>query len=456
MSLENRYIASIKLLAIADALGWITEGKKEREKVKACCGVEIIDRFYSWQARQTRFNDSIGNISSGSYSDMTQLLLSTARSITQNGACDYDYFAKQELIAWSLYKQGAGRTTSTAAISISRRKAQWNGNFFTVKQKGRDYRDCGANGAAMRILPITLVNVNNSAQMREQIFGNSIVTHGHPRALMGALLYGHMIESVLKTKKSNFSSNEFLKEIKNGLEGLSKLPFLSEPKYLEWLKVWNENNKNVDFHDLYSTTLTETTRKLEVLTNNLQNNIDVEQTFTDLGCYEKGKKHYGTSTVLAGLYIFCKYLDNPMDGLATAINTLGTDTKTIAVFAAGLFGALFGTSIIPQHLRDVQDASYLESVAKKLYRISQGEKIEVHKHQVNTFCLKDLSQIQDSNYSIGESIFYSPLGNGTIGSITLKHSDWGGGKKDRIHIGVNFDIGQSVILTKLINKPQSI
>ncbi|MBC8551108.1 MAG: ADP-ribosylglycohydrolase family protein [Candidatus Brocadiales bacterium] len=453
MSLENRYVASIKLLAIADALGWITEGKKSPKQVIACCGTKVIDSFHDWKARRTRFNDSLSIIDSGSYSDMTQLLLSTARSITQNGTCDYDYFAKQELVAWSLYKQGAGRTTSTAAISISRRNAHWNNNFFTVKQKKRDYRNCGANGAAMRILPIVLVNVNNSARMREQIFGNSIVTHGHPRALIGALLYGHMIDDVLKTKRSNFSSSEFLEGIKNGLEGLSKLPFLREPKYLEWFKVWNENNKNVDFHNLYTTILMETIQKLEVLTNNIQNNIDVNRTYLDLGCYDKGKKHYGTSTVLAGLYVFCKYIENPLDGIVKAINTMGTDTKTIAVFAAGLFGALFGTSIIPQHLRDVQDASYLESVVKKLFRISQGEKIEVHKHQVNEFCLKDLSQIQDSNYSIGESIFYSPLGKGAISSITLKHSDWGGGKKDRVYIGVNFDIGQSVIMTKLINKP---
>jgi len=452
MTLEDRYVGSIKLLAIADALGWITEGKKTKQEVKAGYGVENIDRFYNWKGRHSRFNDSLGKVSSGSYSDMTQLLLTTARSIKPGGTCDHEYFAKQELSAWTLYKQGAGRTTSTAALNISRNTAKWNNNFFVVQQKHRDYRDCGANGAAMRILPIALANAGNFLEMKESIFVNSIVTHGHPRALISALMYGYLIDNVLSADASIFKWPEMLKELKTGFRRKFELPFLNNPDYKEWLGKWNDNKQKIDFIKLYEEILSETIGKVEIVLHSLSKNIDCKQTFIDLGCFEKGKKHYGTSTLLAGLFIFCKYIDHPVDGILKAVNMLGSDTKTIAVFAAGLFGALYGTSIIPSHWHRVQDAKYLEEISKKLYRISRGEKVELHKRQTNNQRLKDLSQIRDDKYSIGETVFYNPLGKGKINSVIIKPSGWGGGIKNRLYLGVCFDIGQSCIFTKLVDK----
>jgi len=444
-------MGSVKLLAIADALGLITEGKKTKEKVKACCGVENINMFYDWKGRSSRFHDSLGMVSSGSYSDMTQLLLATARSIKPDGTSDYEYFAKQELASWNLYKKGHGRTNSTASMGIARKSAKWNNNFFVVQQKHRDYRDCGANGAAMRILPIALANAGNYLGMKEPIFGNSIVTHGHPRALISALMYGYLIDKILDVDINLYNCNDLLKELKTGFRSKFELPFLNDPDYKEWLLKWNDNKQKIDFLNLYNEILDETAGKVEILIHNLSNNADSKQTFIDLGCFEKGKKHYGTSTVLAGLFTFCKYINNPVDGITKAVNMLGSDTKTIAVFAAGLFGALYGTSIIPSCWNGVQDVKYLEEISEKLYHIALGEKVELHKRQTNNQGLKTLSQIRDDKYSIGEPVFYNPLGKGKINSVVIKSSNWGGGIKNRLYLGVDFNIGQSCIFTKLVD-----
>ncbi|NQT97170.1 MAG: hypothetical protein HQ562_05450, partial [Candidatus Marinimicrobia bacterium] len=99
-----------------------------------------------------------------------------------------------------------------------------------------------------------------------------------------------------------------------------------------------------------------------------------------------------------------------------------------------------------------QDANYLEEISKKLHRISLGEKVELHKRQTNNQGLKDLSQIRDDKYSVGESVFYNPLGKGIINSVIIKSSDWGGGIKNRVYLSVEFDMGQSCIFTKLVDK----
>ena len=188
--MKNRFKNSILLSAIGDALGWITEFEKSVDSIENKYDKSTIDSFYSWEKYVGgRFNGYLDKIKAGSYSDDTQLLLSVARSIKPDGSLDNYYFSKIELPAWLLYARGAGRTIKNAARKIERKSAQWNSNFFTYKagKTTLDYKDSGANGAAMRILPIALANHKKEEKIKEQIFANSIVTHGHPRAIAGAI-----------------------------------------------------------------------------------------------------------------------------------------------------------------------------------------------------------------------------------------------------------------------------
>ncbi len=84
--------------------------------------------------------------------------------------------------------RGAGRTIKNAAKRLSEvQSSRWYDNFFskfTIGKTTIDYRECGANGAAMRILPIALAN-GKWDKIKEGIFGNNIITHGHTRAILG-------------------------------------------------------------------------------------------------------------------------------------------------------------------------------------------------------------------------------------------------------------------------------
>ncbi len=216
MKAETKYKGSLKLAAIGDALGWITEFEKSRESLQEKYGIDYINSFYDWKKNVGgRFYGYVDYIKAGSYSDDTQLLLSVARSIKSDGFVNQEYFAKKELPEWLLYSRGAGRTIKNAAKKIERKSAKWNNNFFTfrVGKINVDYRQSGANGAAMRILPIALANFGEIDKIKEEIFGNSIITHGHPRAILGAMLYGYAIDTILKFIPENFNYTSFLTEL---------------------------------------------------------------------------------------------------------------------------------------------------------------------------------------------------------------------------------------------------
>ena len=99
MKAETKYKGSIKLAAIGDALGWITEFEKSSNHIKDKYQVEKITTYHEWTKYVGgRFNGYKDIIKKGSYSDDTQLLLSVARSIQYDGSVDNKYFAKIENI----------------------------------------------------------------------------------------------------------------------------------------------------------------------------------------------------------------------------------------------------------------------------------------------------------------------------------------------------------------------
>ena len=216
MKPETKYKGSIKLSAIGDALGWITEFEKNTLSLKEKFGTERIDKFYSWKKPVGgRFYGFIDNINAGSYSDDTQLLLAVARSIKKDGSLDHNYFAKIELPNWLDYARGGGRTVKTAADKISRKSVKWYNNFYNFKVNGinYDYKNSGANGAAMRVLPIALANLGDVEKIKEEIFCNSIITHGHPRAILGAMLYGYAINQIIMYRPEDFNWDKYITQI---------------------------------------------------------------------------------------------------------------------------------------------------------------------------------------------------------------------------------------------------
>jgi hypothetical protein len=171
-TLEDEYFSRIAGALIgsaaADALGWITEFVRGPEHMRKIYRSDRVTEYRSWQkATGGRFNTYIDYISAGQYSDDTQLTLAVARSLQSDGSVDVHHLAKVEFPLWLDYARGAGSTITGAARALQRRSANWNSNFFTYKHRGatQDYRDAGANGAAMRVAPVALANVNDQERM---------------------------------------------------------------------------------------------------------------------------------------------------------------------------------------------------------------------------------------------------------------------------------------------------
>lgn len=450
MTANTKYKGSVLMAAIGDALGWITEFEKSPESIASKYGVDKISYFHDWQKNVGgRFNGYVDKIKAGSYSDDTQLMLSVARSIKPDGSIDNEYFSKVELPTWLLYSRGAGRTIKNAARKIQRKSAKWNNNFFTYKAGSitLDYKDSGANGAAMRILPIALANLGDLDKIKEEIFSNSIITHGHPRAIIGAMLYGFAVDTIIRFTPENINYKNFLTELGSDICSKLSLSFLEKPEYISWEKEWNKRSE-LPFREIYNEVLLEVQDSLRNAYIFINNNESDFNALSGFGCYRNETKGSGISTVIAGIYLCCKYISNPVLGIEQAVNAIGTDTDSIAAFAGGLLGGLHGDKLIPKKWKKVQDYNYLIDIAYRLLAISEDRYTE---SSVDILCLqKSLNKIELDNYVEKEEVSFTPLGSGIVTIVDRQDTLTRG--KYNVILSVIFRNGQSCVFSKLLNK----
>lgn len=449
MKPETKYKGSIKLSAIGDALGWITEFEKSTQSLKEKFGTERIESFHAWKKTVGgRFYGFIDTIKAGSYSDDTQLLLAVARSIKKDGYLDHNYFAKTELANWLDYARGGGRTVKTAADKISRKSIKWYNNFYNFKVNGEnyDYKQSGANGAAMRVLPIALANLGNTEKIKEEIFCNSIITHGHPRAILGAMLYGYAVNQIIVYRPENFHWENYITQIGLDFPNKFELSFSNRIEIREWLKEWNKSS-NRTFESIYSETITEAQNQLRFIYQSLKQNIPVYDTLKQIGCFEPSTKGSGLATVIAGIYLATKFQDKPLEAIIESVNALGSDTDSIAAFTGGLVGALHGHGIIPNKWLSVQDNWYLDKTAERLLSISE-DRLEEPTNQLEPD-LKLLNNPQEDNFEINQRVKFIPLGIGTITFIDKQPTLTKG--KYNLILEALIDNGQSILVSKLFD-----
>jgi ADP-ribosylglycohydrolase len=450
MKPETKYKGSIKLSAIGDALGWITEFEKSPQSIQSKFGTDKIDKFYDWSKTVGgRFYGFTDKIKAGSYSDDTQLLLSVARSIKMDGSVDNEYFSKVELPNWLDYARGGGRTVKTAADKISRKSIKWYNNFYTFKINNEtvDYRNSGANGAAMRVLPIALANLGNEEKIKEEIFCNSIITHGHPRALLGAMLYGYAVNTIIVYRPEDFTPENFITQIGSDLPAKFNLSFNNKVEIKEWLKEWNRTNTK-SFEVLYGETTIEAQNQLRFVFQSIKQDLPVFDTLQRLGCFEPATKGSGLATVIAGIYLAAKFHNSPLQAVITSVNALGSDTDSIAAFAGSLIGALHGQNIIPEKWKGVQDLNYLDKTAERLLAISE-EKLEELPTATSTN-LRKLNNPKKDEFNTEEPVEFVPLGRGKIVSVDRQPTLTKG--KYNLIVEVQFEIGQSIIVSKLFDE----
>jgi ADP-ribosylglycohydrolase len=368
---SDRFEGAMVFSAIGDALGWPTEFLRDDYRNKTPFDLPL-KQFVGWHKMVGgRFWGYRDFISPGSYSDDTQLSLAVARSISSKGEFQPETFAYAELPLWLNYERGGGRSIKAAARSLVQ-KNDWLHNFYKVGEV--DYRQAGANGAAMRNLPIALASSQDEKRLIRDSFYNAVITHGHPRAILGTLLYGLAVRYALQEKTIE---PERMTAYLLDSTALAGRLLADDQKVHQWVIRWEMKGNATKgfFKESFNKTHDEARHYLQ------QIKAYLDRPTTDyydlIGARKPETKGSGLATVCAAIFQFIRPKDRPEEQLYDAVNSLGTDTDTIATFLGALLGAHHGLKAIPHHLsRKIQDRQYLQKIGRWLHAVGTNKIVD--------------------------------------------------------------------------------
>jgi ADP-ribosylglycohydrolase len=358
---QRRVIASMLWAAWADSAGFISELTDENGLNRRLNGRPLAGPV-EWVRRVGgKFGVDV-TLPAGCYSDDTQLRLATARAISGHGF-DVEAFARVELPVWPAYALGGGRASKAAAANLAKPNTPWFGNFYDK------WYDAGGNGVAMRIQP-HVWSAKDPAGIGPHLLDvivNGVTTHGHPRALVGAVLHavalGVTIDSGVVPKLTDL--REILKVVDEAgglIDGHHQLASL-------WRPSW-EKATGRPFAEAWRVTVNECH---ELLTN-VQHVTDstndpeamYERLVAALKLTDRARRGSGTTTAIAALALAAALPSDPTAVSLLASRALHTDTDTIATMAA----ALVGVSDDAASPTPLLDAAHLRSEAVRLATIS--------------------------------------------------------------------------------------
>jgi ADP-ribosylglycohydrolase len=349
--------------AMGDALGWPYEQNAGR--IGATKSDESPSLAFSawWRRAGGRFQPHEEEIEAGGYSDDTQLILATARSLLRGDGWGR-HLAFQEIPLWLSYERGGGGSTKRAAAV--RRRGIWP--WQDAKLHG-SYFEAGGNGVAMRVLPHVLIQGQTENQLLRDVFRNGIITHGHPRALLGARLYAQAAWWIAHTPRPlPFGSViEALLEIENIWGKPPENTDSTENTAIHWIESANKH-----FTRGYSIVWQEIVREihdgLELCYRSLKEGALADDTVVlqQLRCFDRKVNGSGVIAALATIYLFAAHAADPMTGVRTIAFARSADTDTLASMLGGLFGLCHGLDWIPEPLRQVQDRELIAETANQL------------------------------------------------------------------------------------------
>ncbi len=368
----DRFEGALVFSAIGDALGWPTEFILPGRSRTLPFAVPVHD-FVSWKkvigGKWWGYDEEI---MPGQYSDDTQLTLAVARCITEKGVFEPERFAYQELPLWLQYERGGGKSIKTAARRLITKRANWLNNFY--RQGEIVYTNAGANGAAMRNLPIALANIDDDLRLVKDSFFNAIITHGHPRAILGAILFAWSAQYLIKAT-GNISAKNLVNFLEEKSRQIEKL-LVEDERANKWISSWNRNStkKELAFLKVLAESRQEATGFIQAVAK--FSGAEPTAYYRFVGALKPESKGSGLATVCAAIFLFLKYLETPLEALHVAVNMFGSDTDTIAAFVGALFGSFYGLDVVTAYLlARIQDEKYLRETALRLRSISAKESL---------------------------------------------------------------------------------
>lgn len=365
----ERVRGAIVSAAVGDALGWPQETRSNIVGGQKARAVPAKASFRSWDRNSgTQYARYQETVEAGEYSDDTQLLLAVARSCLA-GEAWVRWLTRVELPTWLLYPRGAGRAVMAAARAWADGHPPWISGD-SRSQRGGDpvaaYFKAGANGVAMRAAPHVAVTVTkDTAVTLARVVTDGITTHGHPRALVGAVVHALALRHALLRQ----GVLEYGDLIETLIEDRSwqDADWLSNALPSEWTRAF-ETTTHQPVMTGWKTAVHETRELLQIAQRSLARAAlaNDEQTLEALGCYDKTRNGSGTVTAVAAAYVATRAAARPLTGLLRTAFLPRADTDTLASMTASLLGAIHGIDWIHQLAQTVQDGPYLHTIGMQL------------------------------------------------------------------------------------------
>ncbi|CAL9630167.1 hypothetical protein SUDANB99_06009 (plasmid) [Streptomyces sp. enrichment culture] len=349
--------------AVGDALGWPQEQRSGILGGQKSRSIPPSMAFRSWARwggpQYSKYEDKVA---AGSYSDDTQLILATARACL-HGDEWLAWLRDVELPAWPLYQRGGGKAVLAACRAWKQGTPPWQG----PQSKARSYFSAGANGVAMRIAPHALATIDDESpsNLIGRVLNDGILTHGHMRALLGAVVYGLAVRNTLIRRGAM--------EYGDLLHSLLSEKVWADPEVVirhlpqDWVERY-EVTSGQSVATGWRRTAGEMGKLFEICLTSLERSAlsDDEKTLEMLGCFDPKQNGAGTVTTAGACYLASRFAVRPSMGLLRAAFLRDSDTDTLASMTSGLLGALHGFDWLSPLSRDVQDAEYIQSMAHRL------------------------------------------------------------------------------------------
>jgi len=352
--INDKCVGAFVASAIGDALGWSNELRASNTNKKA----KPISDYIEWTRYSGgRFWSHTEKILAGEYSDDTQMNLAVARSLLSGKPWE-KHFTTVELPYWLEYERGGGGALKRAAKLWEKGTPPWRGTSADLNS----YYFAGGNGAAMRVLPHIIWGLKKEFnEIACDVAKNAMLTHGHPRAILGALCYSYALWFLFR-KNDTLLFGELISAVIEAQNEWGKFPEILNGDWFETAK------RGQDYAEVWRTTVDNMVSQLRFTANAIEKGaLDSEtETLNMLGCFDKKINGAGDIAAVVAIYYFSKYANNPVLGIKSAANAIGTDTDTISSMVGGLLGALMGMTWIPSEWKIVQDYECLVRVAEFL------------------------------------------------------------------------------------------
>ncbi|QCX77242.1 ADP-ribosylglycohydrolase [Streptomyces sp. YIM 121038] len=346
--------------AVGDAMGWPYERRDRTRSLPPLS--QVSGRFFAWQRMAgSRFRPILEEIGPGEYSDDTQMLIAVARARLSAGD---DWLTWLQRVEWPFlphYERGAGASVKRACRAWEKHEAAWGHKSDDLEK----YFSAGANGAAMRIAPHVIVHYEGSfGDLAADVVRDAATTHGHPRALLGALVHAYALWISLR-QPAPLAYGWLVEATLDGLK--------------DWREqVWQvldhhwRDAASEAFPGDYERAWDDTVQEVEDLLSSARSSLDSgalsapSAFLEEHGLTRTRTRGSGTLCAVAAIYLAARSAASPERGIGVPARQEGADTDTLASMTASLLGAGLGQEWLGSFGRTVQDGALLITLAEKL------------------------------------------------------------------------------------------